>query len=205
MKRVVGLLAIRVMNVTEEAGLEMTLENLLSGQRKAITKKWLDVLVDSYPSDTRRFLRKKKSQFANPVGHTYKDEVERLFDAFVDGQAEKMASALDGILRVRAIQDFRPSGAVGFLFQFRQVIREALQDTKSGNDVSGTLQEVDEKIDKLLLTGFDVYSKCREKIYDLRVQEVKKQVGRLLERANLVCEIPDVLPDLGNNKTDQGD
>jgi len=182
----------------------MELQDILVEKKGAIVKKWLVALVDSYPSETRGFLRKEKSQFANPVGQTYKEEVNKLFDAFVGDQVEKMASALDGILRVRAIQDFRPSGAVGFLFQFRQIIREALQGTGLGNGASGTLLEADEKIDQMLLMGFDVYSKRREKIFDLRVNEVKRQVARLLERANLVCEIPDVIPDLGDHKTDQG-
>jgi len=180
-------------------GIEMTLGNLLSGQKADITRKWLDALVDSYPSDTRRFLRKEKSRFANPVGHTYRDEVERLFDAFVNDQTEKMASALDGILRVRAIQDFTPSGALEFLFQFRQIVREALQGKGLGNGASGALKEADEKLDQLLLFGFDIYSKRREKIYDLRVNEIKRRVTRLLERANLAVEIPDTVPDLGNH------
>ncbi|MBW2093818.1 MAG: RsbRD N-terminal domain-containing protein [Deltaproteobacteria bacterium] len=180
----------------------MTLGKLLSGQKTDITRKWLDALVDSYPSDTRRFLRKEKSRFANPVGQTYKDEVERLFEAFVNDQTETMTSALDGILRVRAIQDFTPSGALGFLFQFRQIIREALQGKGLGNGTSGAVKEADEKLDQLLLTGFDIYSKRREKIYDLRVNEIKRQVARLLERANLVVEIPDTVPDLGNHNTE---
>jgi hypothetical protein len=113
-----------------------------------------------------------------------------------------MTSALDGILRVRAIQDFTPSGAVGFLFEFKQVIRKALQGTGPGNGASALLQEADEKLDQLLLTGFDIYSKRREKIYDLRVNEIKRQVARLLERANLVVEIPDSVPDLGNHNTE---
>lgn len=182
----------------------MELKDILVEKKNGIIKKWLAALVDSYPSETRGFLRKEKSQFANPVGHSYKEEVERLFDAFTNDQAEKMASALDGILRVRAIQDFRPSGAVGFLFQFGHVIKEALQEASLGNGVSGVLEELDEKIEQLLSMGFDVYSKRREKIYDIRVREIKRQVARLLERANLVCEIPDVIPDLGDNKTDRG-
>jgi len=174
----------------------MTLGDFLSGQRKDITRKWLDALVDTYPSDTRRFLRKEKSRFANPVGQTYKEEVEKLFEAFVNSRTEKMSSALDGILRVRAIQDFTPSGALGFLFEFRQIIREALQGKGSRNDASGLFQEADEKLDQLLLMGFEVYSKRREKIFDLRANEIKRQVARLLERANLVVEIPDSVPDL---------
>jgi len=51
-------------------------------------------------------------------------------------------------------------------------------------------------MDKMCLEGFDIYSRCRQKIFDLRVNEVKRQVSRLMERANLVCEIPDVSEDL---------
>ncbi|HDZ22975.1 MAG TPA: hypothetical protein ENH70_00370 [Desulfobacteraceae bacterium] len=180
----------------------MILADLLSGQKAGITRKCLDALIDSYPSDTRRFLRKEKSRFANPVGQTYREEVDRLFEAFVNDEADKMNSALDAILRVRAIQDFSPSGAVGFLFEFKKVIRNALQEKGSGNGTSVLVQDVDEKLDRLLLTGFEIYSKRREKIFDLRANEIKRQVARLLERANLVCEIPDTVPDLGNHNTE---
>lgn len=180
----------------------MTLENILSGQRSDITGKWLDALIDSYPSDTRRFLRKEKSRFANPVGQTYKDEVERLFDAFIGNQTEKMTSALDGILRVRAIQDFSPSGALGFLFEFRRIIRDALRGKSLESGAPGAQKEADEKLDGLLMAGFDIYSRRREKLYDLRVNEIKRQVARLLERANLVAEIPDSVPDLENHNTE---
>jgi hypothetical protein len=181
---------------------KMALADLLSGEKKAITRKWVDALVDSYPSDTRRFLRKEKSQFSNPVGQTYKEEVERLFDAFINDQEQQMASALDGILRIRAVQDFGPASAVGFLFRFRKLIREALQGAEPVNGLSSAFQEIEEKIDRLLLTAFEIYAKRREKIYDLRVKEIKRQVARLLARANLICEIPDVVPDPGNHETE---
>jgi hypothetical protein len=180
----------------------MTLADLLSGHKADITRKWHDALVESYPSDARRFLRKEKSRFANPVGQTYKEEVERLFEAFVKDQSEQIASALDAILRIRAVQDFGPAGAVSFLFRFRTAIREALQGIQTGNGLSDAFEEIEEKIDRLLLTAFDVYTRRREQIYDLRVKEVKRQVARLLQRANLVVEIPDVVPDLGNDKTE---
>jgi hypothetical protein len=180
----------------------MALADLLSEQKAVITRKWVDALVDSYPSDTRRFLRKERSQFSNPVGQTYKEEVEKLFDAFINDQDQQMASALDGILRIRAVQDFGPASAVSFLFRFRKVIREALQGVESGNGLSNAFQEIEGKIDRLLLTAFEIYAKRREKIYDLRVGEIKRQVARLLARANLICEIPEVVPDLGNHETE---
>jgi hypothetical protein len=32
--------------------------------------------------------------------------------------------------------------------------------------------------------------KCKEKIFEIRVNESRNQVARLLERAGLVCEFP---------------
>jgi hypothetical protein len=39
--------------------------------------------------------------------------------------------------------------------------------------------------------SLDIYTKCREKLYELRVKEVKNRVGRLIERANMMCGIPE--------------
>jgi hypothetical protein len=47
-------------------------------------------------------------------------------------------------------------------------------------------------MDQVILLAFDIYTQCRQKISDIKVNEVRNQVGRLLERANLVCEIPEL-------------
>jgi hypothetical protein len=47
------------------------------------------------------------------------------------------------------------------------------------------------RIDAAALLAFDVYSQCRQQIYDIRVKEVRNEYGRLLERANLIKEIPE--------------
>jgi len=179
----------------------MELQDILLEKKPVLIKKWLSALIDSYPADTQRFLKKEGSRFANPVGHEVKEDMERLFEAFAGDKKDGMASALENILRVRAVQDFRPSGAVAFLFKIRRLTGEALGETRSGNGLSGAFRELDKKMDDMILMAFDSYAKCREKIYEIRVNEVRRQVTRLLQRANLVCEIPDLVPNLGNDKT----
>jgi hypothetical protein len=56
------------------------------------------------------------------------------------------------------------------------------------------MDALDRQIDGVLLMAFDVYSKCRQQIYEIRVRDVKNQVGKLLERANLIVEIPETAP-----------
>ncbi|MBW1780119.1 MAG: RsbRD N-terminal domain-containing protein [Deltaproteobacteria bacterium] len=170
----------------------MDIDNLLSDKRSHIIKKWRNAIITSYPKDSQTFLRREKSQFANPVGNIIAQEIETLYDEVIKGEnREKISSCLDTIIRVRAVQDFTPSQAVAFVLQLKRIIREEL-----GNGHSPELLMLDSKIDDVVLLAFDVYSKCRQEIYEIRVREVKNQVGKLLERANLIVEIPEGAPEL---------
>ena len=175
----------------------MSLENLLSDKRSNIIKKWRAVIIETYPGDTQRFLRKEKDQFANPVGFVIGKEIERLYDELITGgEIEKISACLDSIIRVRAVQDFKPSQAVSFVLQLKDVIRKVLQGEAPLNGLSGELQTLENRIDEIALLAFDIYSQCRQKIYEIRVNEVKNHLGKLLEMANLTIEIPELEPDL---------
>lgn len=175
----------------------MKLENLLLEKRSKIVKKWRDVIVESYPSDTQRFFAKEKDQFANPVGHVIDNKIENLYDELIKGgDYEKISSSLDNIIRIRAVQDFKPSQAVSFVLQLKDVIREELEDKSPLNGLSGELRTLENRIDKIALLAFDIYSQCRQKVYEIRVHEVKNHLGKLLEMANLTVEIPEQKPDL---------
>ena len=170
----------------------MNSENLLSEKKSKIIKKWRNAVIKSYPEDGQGFLKREKSQFANPVGLTISTEIETLYDEIISGDnMEKISSCLDSIIRIRAVQDFKPSQAVAFVLQLKQIIKEEL-----GNDHSDEMRILDNRIDEVTLLAFDIYSACRQKISEIRVNEVKSQVGKLLERANLISKIPEQRPAL---------
>ncbi|GMT47359.1 MAG: hypothetical protein IEMM0007_0925 [bacterium] len=168
----------------------MELKSLLTEKRAAILRKWFDLIVDTYPSDTSGFLKKQKNQFANPVGHTISEGIEGLFDGLLEeADSGKVSPFLDNIIRVRAIQEFTPSEAIGFIFLLKQVIRESLQKEIREHQMYDELLRLESGIDELVRSSFDVYMKCREQVYDLKANEVKNMTFRLLQRANLVKEI----------------
>jgi len=168
----------------------MSLNRLLEEKRSNILKRWQNAILTSYPKDSQGFLKNTKSQFANPVGFIITKEIETLYDEVIKGDnPDKITACLDTIIRIRAVQDFSPSDAVVFVLQLKDIIRQEL-----GNAPSPDLDALERQVDKVLLLAFDVYSKCRQKIYEIRVNEVKNQVGRLLERANLIVEIPEMGP-----------
>ncbi|MBI5116467.1 RsbRD N-terminal domain-containing protein [Candidatus Poribacteria bacterium] len=173
----------------------MKLENLLSRKRSAIVERWFQLILDTYPADTSSFLKRQKDRFANPVGNTISQGIEGIYDGLVQSEGpDKVSPFLDTIIRIRAIQDFSPSQGVAFVFSLKKAIREELKDEMRDEEVARELLALESRIDELALLSFDIYMKCREKVYELRANEVKNRTFKLLERANLISEVPDLNP-----------
>jgi len=170
----------------------MNLKNLLQEKRDPIVKAWCDVVLSTYPEQSREFLKKQKDSIANPVGNTISEGIGSIYDELLEETAsDKISLFLDNIIRVRAVQDFSPSQAVGFVFGLKDVVREVIKGDVESSQLSGQLVAFDATIDRLALRCFDIYTQCRENIFDIRVNEVKNQSARLLKLAGLVCEIED--------------
>ena len=159
------------------------LESLLSTKKDAIVKGWIQRILDSYPEDAHKFLKGEKNRFANPVGQTFQRVIPTIFAGFVDDDLQKLTPALDEIVRIRAVQERDPSRALGFVLTLNQVVRQQLPGEPQP-ELSAELEALDRKVDGLLLTAFDIFMKCREKIYEIRVNEAKKRTAILLERWN---------------------
>jgi hypothetical protein len=170
----------------------MKLEDLLKQKASHIRKRWLDLILETYPADSQRFFREQKDRFANPVGTTLSREVESLYHELLHGMdPERLNASLEEIIRIRAVQDFSPSKAMSFIFLLKKVLREELdKEIKESPGASQELLTLESRLDEMALKGFDLYMKCREKVYEIRAKEAKSQVSRLLERAGLLCEIP---------------
>jgi RsbT co-antagonist protein rsbRD N-terminal domain len=170
----------------------MKMEDLLKQKASHIRKRWVELIVETYPADSQRFFREQKDRFANPVGTTLSREVESLYHELLHGMdPEKVNSSLDEIIRIRAVQDFSPARAMSFVFLLKKVLREELdQEIKQSPAACEELLTLESRLDEMALRGFDLYVKCKEKIYEIRAKEAKNQVSRLLQRAGLLCEIP---------------
>jgi len=168
-----------------------SLKDFLAARRPVLLKEWVRQVVDTYPADARRFLSEQKDPFANPVGRTLATEMENLLQEIIDGpNSEKVVPILDAIIRVRAVQGFRPSETIGFILRLKDLIREQLNEEIRGDRFSEEIRAFESRIDDLLLEAFDVYMRCRETIFEIRADQAKRQVSGLLQRAGLISEIP---------------
>lgn len=176
----------------------MDLKGLLLERKSAILSKWFKVLLETYPAETAKFFKDKKSSFSNPVGSTIFLGIESLLEEIIDDNmdSQRVALFLDNIIRVRAIQDFSASQAVAFIFSIKDIIRDEIEaagvsNRDLPNQVLIDLQRLESKIDGVALLSFDVYMKCREKLYEIKANEVKNMTYRLLQQAKLISESPE--------------
>jgi hypothetical protein len=171
----------------------MNLKEHLIEKKQAILKKWFDAIADTYAPDTAGFLKKQKAQFTNPLGYTMTEGTEKLFEALLQGMlADTVSAFLDSMVRIRAIQEFAPSEALSFIFRLKKVIREELgPDVLHQPGIADELTAFESAIDDLALFAFDIFMKCREKIYDLKANEARSMTFRLLQQARLIVDNQD--------------
>ncbi len=163
------------------------LADLLSARKAAVLQRWLDLILESYPPETARFLQRDADRFVNPVGHTLSEGTAAILEEMLHGaDPGRLNDHLDRIVRIRAVQQLSPSQAVAFVFQLKQAIREVLGEEWRPTPLAGELLEFETALDRLALQAFDLYTRCREKIYELRVGEARRQSEVVLERLNKV-------------------
>ena len=161
----------------------MQLRDFLQTRRTAIVDRWTDLTLRVYPSDAARLMTREKDRFQNPVGHVTRKSLEELYDGLVAGRpAEEMTGPLDGIVRIRAVQDLFPSQALGFLFLLKPAVRDEL-----GEGTTMDLTALDFAIDRLTLEAFDLFMRCREQIHELRRNEIRQQTSALIDRRKLTA------------------
>ncbi len=167
----------------------MSLLKQLAQKKSAIIKRWFDKVMDTYPAETAKFLKGQNDPFANPVGQTTMESLGSIFDLILSNSTDQTAQpSIDPIIRIRAIQDFTPSSATRFIFDLKSVIRNMLPIDDNSEIFFKEMGIVDNRIDELGLMAFDVYMQCREKIYDLKANEMKARTYSAFARAGLVKE-----------------
>jgi hypothetical protein len=157
---------------------------ILNSKKVAIVSKWIDSIFNSFPEEAGNFLKLKKNQFSNPIGHTITTNAEKIYDELINNRnIETIEFLLDDIMRISAVQSFSPSQAVKFLFDLKKVIRDELKVELMEKKIADELINVELLIDQTILRAFDIYMKSREKVFKIRVNEIKSRSFKAVENA----------------------
>lgn len=157
-------------------------EHLLR-HRDKIVNKWLDAAIATYPSDSAHFLKHQKDEFANPVGASLERDLNSIFDELLkESSSPRLAEYVDAIMRARAVQDFSPSGAVRVLSLLKDVLRTELDGVVRARGWQAEYRTLEDKVDQLCMLGFDIYVRCRERLWEIRAREIQNRSSYLLRK-----------------------
>lgn len=178
----------------------MSILGSLQEHREAITKEWIDVIYGTYPFDTVGFLRSQTNAFSNPVGAKTRKAAETIISALLAPtlESETVTPAVDELIRVRAVQKFAPDQAMAVIFFLKTIIRKHIKAALTSTAAYDELLGIEAKIDSVALQGFKIYSECRDRIQQLRVEEFKRAHSQLIRRAERILEKPVGEPDNEN-------
>jgi len=152
------------------------LDKILIKKRDIILEKWLHQILDSYPVDGAKFFGSEKDRFNNPVGYTFSQEIKIIYDELLNEfNGHALRISMDKIIKIRSVQDFSPSKAVSFVYLLKKILREELENEIADANILRELMVFEARIDQLALLAFDIYTLCRNKIYEIRVNEIKKR------------------------------
>ena len=158
------------------------LTDLLKTNRSSIIKNWISRIFDTYASETSSFLAKDKDQFSNPVGFTISANAEKIVDELIsDRDLTSIKILLIDILKIRAVQEFTPSEAVGFINPLKDVIKSELKGDLHEESIFNELIDLDSFIDQITLMAFDVYSELRETVYRIRLNELRNKPASVVQ------------------------
>ncbi len=137
--------------------------------RQPILEKWITETMASYPPAVVPFLAGESDPFRNPVGHSVRQSLTIMFEQLLgDMNGECLDPALDGIIRVRAVQELSPSEAIGFTFRLKAILRELAPEEDQ--------IALADRVDRLALMAFDKYTQCREQLAEIRIKELRRGV-----------------------------
>ncbi|MBE0585162.1 MAG: RsbRD N-terminal domain-containing protein [Desulfofustis sp.] len=160
----------------------MELAEALHNNRYTIVDKWVAYTLATYQATD--FLTKEKDRFANPIGAMVRSSLKELFELLSKGgDSAHYTEPLAQLMHLRSVQDFAPSQAVAPLNAVKHITREILAADKQTKDLVSDLYDFEFAVDLAVLAAFDLYMQCREKVYRIRIAEIKSGSALLTDSA----------------------
>lgn len=165
----------------------MDFDRFLNDERDALVESWRRRTLEAFPAESRRFMQGESNPFANPIGATLGKALAALYDLLRAETLDEAAAteAVDAIVSVHAIQEFSPGRGVEFPFALKAAARARLAELKATDGAVADLLAFESRIDRVGLLAFEAYLRRREKLYELRANDLKRRWAggeRLLAR-----------------------
>ena len=162
--------------------------DIIRQRRNVILKQWGEATLKNYGVGGIKYDRPDNDRFTNPVQYTVQNSLSIILDELIERiHTARLDSSLEDIVKIRSLQTEKPSEALDFIFELKRIVKTECGGSKNNSGLPGELEEFENTIDNLLQTAFDIFMQSREKIYEIRKNEVLRRSYKLLERANMTA------------------
>ena len=150
----------------------MDLAEAFKNNHDEIVGQWVDYTLSTYKSS--KFFRKEEDKFANPVGGTTREALTELYVLLTTNEEPRtFVEPLKKIMPIRALQDFAPSQAVSPIHAVKHITRDIFTKNKKNSHLVAELYDFEFAVDMAVLAAFDLYMEYRERLYEVRMEELK--------------------------------
>jgi hypothetical protein len=150
----------------------MDLAEGFRNHREKIVNKWVEYTLSTYASSG--FFVKERDTFANPVGGNIRQALGKLFLLLSKGaDSKEFTTPLEQIISIRSVQEFTPSQAVSPLNAIKHITREVFAADSERKHLVDELYDFEFAVDLAMLAAFDIYMQYRERLYQVRINEIK--------------------------------
>ena len=158
--------------------MEFPIYKVLQENEQHILAKWQSNVFSQAPHELLPG-NTSKGQFTDPISYSIEKNTAAIFKWLIKAADDNdLAEALEEICRLSAVQNSKPSEALGFIWALKHVIHQLLASGKIICPNADDLMDVDARIDKIVGQAFDFYCACQAQIYELRFNEIKRMYGR---------------------------
>ena len=158
----------------------MDLAEGFRNHREKIVNRWLEYTLSTYGSSA--FFLKQRDKFANPIGGNFREALDQLFGLISTGKDSKeFHPPLETLISIRSVQEFSPSQAIAPINALKHITREVLSGDKERSHLVAELYDFEFAIDLAMLAAFDIYMQCRERLYKVRINEIKSGRSRVTD------------------------
>jgi len=160
-----------------------------------VLKKWKALFWESFGEESKRFFTKEVDRFQNPFGYRVDECFEGILrQVFGDFDWEVISPYLERLIQMRAVQEREASKALHLFLQLKRVVREELGEKILDKFGIEEFLKLEDRINALLIKAFDYFMDFRERLFQLKYDEWKRNNFLLLKKAGVAFDPVEGVP-----------
>ncbi len=168
------------------------------GEKKEILlKRWKEDFFEAF-KEAKPFFLREVDAFQNPFAYRIEEIFQEILNSIdPDFSWERLNPYLERLGQILAVYFSSAREGMGVFLSLKGILREFFgEEILERFGVEGLLK-IEDLINSLMLVTFDFYLKYREKLFEIKYQEWKRNNYLLLKRAGLVYDPMEGMPPMG--------